>query len=140
MFKKTCRDAWNVVKRGNMFMLAIGLLLGASFNAVVSSLTNDILAKAIANAINIKEAEGLVINGLAVGKFLSALFSFIIVSAIVFFSLIIVFGIRNSLIAKKYKKYPPVNVIQAPSTEQLMLAELKKMNEHLTSIDTNNTK
>nr|WP_307908374.1 MscL family protein [Mycoplasmopsis bovis] len=43
MFKKSVSDAWTSVKRGNMLLLAIGVLIGASFNAVISSLANDVI-------------------------------------------------------------------------------------------------
>lgn len=41
--KNAYKDAKKTVLKGNMFMLAIGLLLGAAFGAVVSSLANDVI-------------------------------------------------------------------------------------------------
>lgn len=122
MFKKSVKEAWSVVKRGNMFMLAIGLLLGQSFNAVVSS-----LAKLIFSFI-----PG--INNLGGGlflEFISALVSFLVVATFIFLMLIVVFLIKNAIISARLKKHPPVATVAAPSVEENILAELKEMNKRL---------
>ncbi|WP_338822702.1 MscL family protein [Mycoplasmopsis felifaucium] len=139
MFRQSCKDAWNVVKRGNMFMLAIGLLLGSSFNAVVSSFANDIIMGAISKAFHVQDVVALKIAGISVGKFFAALISFFIVMMVIFVSLIIVFTIKNSLEQRRLKKNPPVEITVAPSTDQLMLNELKKINERLARLEQQNT-
>ncbi|VEU75326.1 large conductance mechanosensitive channel protein [Mycoplasmopsis maculosa] len=123
MFKKSVKEAWSVVKRGNMFMLAIGLLLGQSFNAVVSS-----LAKLIFSFIPGIDKIG---EGTLFLEFVSALVSFLVVATFIFLMLIIVFLIKNAIISARLKKHPPVATIAAPSVEENILAELKEMNKRL---------
>ncbi|UUD34921.1 MscL family protein [Mycoplasmopsis caviae] len=137
MFKKSCNDAWTVVKRGNMFMLAIGLLLGTAFNAVVSSLANDVIMQAIAKLFNVDEVKELKVGNILIGKFLAALISFIIVAFIIFVALIVIYLIRNVIEAKKLKKNPPAVIEPKPTTEELILNELKKLNERLENLEQN---
>ncbi|WP_369085737.1 MscL family protein [Metamycoplasma spumans] len=138
--KKSYSDAKKVVLRGNMFMLAIGLLLGASFGALVSSLANDIIMSAITRAIRLNVNDwilwplvnnGKVEGGIYIGRFLSALLQFVIVSSFIFVGLLITFTIKNSIDYHKAKKQPieeeKVEEVK-PTTEELILEELRKMN------------
>ncbi|AKJ52341.1 large conductance mechanosensitive channel protein MscL [Metamycoplasma hominis] len=142
--KKSYIDAKKIVSRGNMFMLAIGLLLGASFGALVSSLANDVIMSAITKAIGMKNLDAWVVwpgihatketGGIFIGKFLGALIQFVIVSTFIFIGLMIVFTIKNSILYAKAKKNPieeEINEEPAPTTEELILNELKKLNENL---------
>ncbi|QJG66835.1 MscL family protein [Mycoplasma phocoenae] len=128
MFKKSWNDAKAVVIRGNMLMLAIGLILGAAFGAVVKSLANDIIMGAILNIIGsdvTKGLEGMAQENILYGKFLGALLYFLIVSVFIFFALLFVFLLKNF---KDRKKVVPV-VEPKPTTEELILEELKKLNK-----------
>ncbi|EIN15300.1 Large-conductance mechanosensitive channel [Mycoplasmopsis agalactiae 14628] len=131
MFKKSVNDAWTSVKRGNMLLLAIGVLIGASFNAVISSLANDVIMAAIASLFNVQAVSELKAGPVLIGKFLAALISFIIVALIIFLFLILYFLIKNAVEARKAKKNPPVVVVAAPTTDELILQELKKLNENI---------
>ncbi|WP_029513343.1 large conductance mechanosensitive channel protein MscL [Mycoplasmopsis primatum] len=138
MFKKAMKDAWDSVKRGNMLMLAIGLLLGASFNAVVSSLANDIIMSAIASILKVDAVKDIKAGPVLIGKFLAALISFVIVSFIIFIMLTIIFWIKAAIKAKRDKKQPPVVEETKPSTEELILTEFKKINENFEHLKNQN--
>ncbi|WP_412031753.1 large conductance mechanosensitive channel protein MscL [Metamycoplasma buccale] len=130
--KNSYKDAKKAVMRGNMFMLAIGLLLGAAFGAVVSSLANDVIMAAIAKLFKYDGVEKMQAGGIYYGKFLAALIQFIIVSLVIFFALLIVFTIKNIIEYNKAKKQPiEEEVAPAPTNEELILAELKKLNENI---------
>ncbi|WP_406615515.1 MscL family protein [Mycoplasmopsis hyopharyngis] len=133
MIKKSMQDSWKIVKRGNMFMLAIGLLLGASFNSVISSLANDVIMAAIAKIWNASSVESLSINGILIGKFIGALISFLIVSLIIFLSLFIFFIIKNLIWKWKTKRHPELLIEKEkePTTEEKILLELQKINQNL---------
>ncbi len=114
-------------------MLAIGLLLGASFNSVVSSLANDVIMQAIAKIWNVKSVENLSINGILIGKFLGALISFLLVSLVIFLSLFVFFIFKNVVIKYQMKKYPErfIEKPKEPSIEEKILEELKNINSVL---------
>ncbi|WP_429978730.1 MscL family protein [Mycoplasmopsis bovis] len=140
MFKKSVSDAWTSVKRGNMLLLAIGVLIGASFNAVISSLANDVIMAAIASLFNVSAVSELKVGSVLIGKFLAALISFIIVTIIIFLFLIIYFLIRNAIEHRKAKRNPPVAVVATPTTDELILQELKKLNENIEELRRNQLK
>ncbi|MEA4115278.1 MscL family protein [Mycoplasma sp. 744] len=144
MIKKAGKDAWNVVKRGNMFMLAIGLLLGTSFNAVVSSLANHVIMAAIAKVLNTGGLEQWEVNGIFIGKFLAALISFLIVAIIIFIALwttfIIIEVIRKNKekffkkTSQESKQIEETQTVKEPTTEELILEELKNLNNNITNL------
>ncbi|MFV8400881.1 MscL family protein [Mycoplasma sp. 2634B] len=146
--KSTCKDlhkkSWAEskaqMKRGNLLMLAIGFLLGGVFTALVSSFANDIIMAAITTVFGKTPNTWVVgqINGkggIYIGKFLAALIQFIIVSAVVFGILYFYFMIRNYRAYRKELKNPVVETPEepaaAPTTEELILAELKKLNSNV---------
>ncbi|MGX9339588.1 large conductance mechanosensitive channel protein MscL [Mycoplasma sp. 332] len=132
--KNAFKDAKNVVKRGNMIMLAIGLLLGTSFGAVISSLAKDVILAAITSVFNVNEVKDIKIGNILIGQFLAALIQFLIVTVVIFVSLFLVYLIRNIIQYHKAKKLPIVEEVEEPkplTTEELILEELKKINVEL---------
>ncbi|WP_245576635.1 MscL family protein [[Mycoplasma] imitans] len=98
------KNATKVVKRGNIFMLAIGLLLGTSFNAVIASLANDVIIASIAKLYNVQDLQKWQVQGIFVGKFFAALISFIIINVIlvsVLFIIYYIIEVRKVIKAKR---------------------------------------
>ncbi|AWX42944.1 large conductance mechanosensitive channel protein [Metamycoplasma cloacale] len=134
-FRNAASDARKVVSKGNMFMLAIGIIIGTAFSAVVSSLANDVIMEAIKSIW--KGADGdlekwTLSNGVKIGKFLGALLNFVVVSLFIFATLMIIYSIKNIHDYRKHKNDPITEEpAPEPTHEELMLAELKKMNQLL---------
>ena len=75
--------------KGNMIDLAVGVIIGAAFQSVVTSLTQDILMPLLQSILPGFEGEGLVLplfNGqkLAYGAFVNAVIDFLIMAFVVF--------------------------------------------------------
>ncbi|HXK37973.1 MAG TPA: large conductance mechanosensitive channel protein MscL [Candidatus Paceibacterota bacterium] len=93
--------------RGNVVDLAVGVVVGAAFGTIVTALVADILTPLIAAIAKVPDFSGLAftINGskFAVGHFLNALVSFLLVASAVFF-----FVVRpmNHLIMRTRKDAP----------------------------------
>lgn len=86
--KKLVKEFQEFINRGNVMDMAIGVIIGGAFTAIVTSLTEDVinpLIKLIAGG-NVGEIGGLVVPGTEIdfGKFLGAVINFLIVAAIVF--------------------------------------------------------
>lgn len=157
--KNVWKESWALVfKRGNIWALAIGVLVGGAFGAVVNALANDIIMQAIAKTAGVKGIESLVwgatswntipdvahpgsfinttpIDGIKYGKFLAALIAmFIMVFFLVvctFISLLIWRSVkkrRDAKIAAEKAASPVEPVIMQPTTEELILEELRKLN------------
>ena len=75
--------------RGNVLDLAVAVVMGAAFNAIITSLVSDIITPVILNpvvkAANVENLSKLSWNGIAYGNFLSAIINFIIVGTTLFF-------------------------------------------------------
>lgn len=75
--------------KGNVVDLAIGVIIGAAFSSIVSSLVDDVitplLLKPALQAANLQDLDKLVIFGtVKVGKFLAAILKFLIIAFILF--------------------------------------------------------
>ena len=92
------------ILRGNVVDLAVGVVIGAAFGAVVTSFTKDLLTPAIAAVVGRPDFSGLAItlNGskLLVGSFLNALISFVLVATAVYFAVVVPMNMVMSRISK----------------------------------------
>ncbi|MFL5745499.1 MAG: large conductance mechanosensitive channel protein MscL [Niastella sp.] len=75
--------------KGNVVDLAIGVIIGAAFSSIVSSLVDDVitplLLKPALEAANLQDLDKFVVFGtVKIGKFLSAVLKFLIVAFILF--------------------------------------------------------
>ena len=95
------------ILRGNVVDLAVGVVIGASFSAVVTSLVSNILTPFIGAIFKSPDFSGLmfVINGskFMYGNFLNSLISFLIVAGTVYFFVVVPI---NTLIKKTRKEKP----------------------------------
>jgi large conductance mechanosensitive channel len=93
--------------RGNVVDMAVGIVIGAAFGAVVTGLVKDLLTPFIAAIVKAPDFSGLSfeLNGskFLYGDFLNALISFIIVAAAVYFFVVLPI---NALIARARKEPP----------------------------------
>ncbi|MGC4440667.1 MscL family protein, partial [Streptococcus suis] len=69
--------------------LAVAVIFGAAFNAIITSLVGDIITPLILNpalkAAGVEKIADLAWNGVAYGSFLSAVLNFLIVGTTLFF-------------------------------------------------------
>ena len=115
--------------RGNVMDMAIGIIIGAAFGKIVSSIVSDVIMPPIGMllggvdfsnlSITLKEgAEGVEPVLLKYGVFLNTIIDFVIIAFAIF---MVVKGI-NSMKKKEEEKpaAPP-----APSKEEVLLAEIR---------------
>ena len=110
--------------KGNVVDLAIGVIIGAAFGAIVSSLVSDVitpllLTPALKAATGAANLEGLVLNGVAYGKFLAAVINFLCIAFVLF---ILVKGINK--LKKKEEEAPAA---PAGPTQEELLAEIRDL-------------
>lgn len=100
------------ILRGNVVDLAVAVIIGAAFNAIVTSLVKDVLTQLIAAVVGKPDFSGLVVkvNGtpIMVGNFLNAAIAFLIVASVVYFGIVLPL---NTLLARLKKPAP-----EAPSS------------------------
>jgi len=87
--------------RGNVVELAVAVVMGAAFGAVVTAMVKDLLTPLIAAIVGAPDFSAIVIdvNGskLLIGDFLNALFSFLVIAAAVYFFIVLPV---NALVAR----------------------------------------
>ena len=80
------------ITRGNLVDLAVAVVLGVAFTAVVASMVKDLITPLIAAIFGEPDFSGLsfTLNGseFRYGAFINALLSFVIVAAVIFFFVI----------------------------------------------------
>lgn len=109
--------------KGNVMDLAIGVIIGAAFGAIVKSLVEDIITPLILTPLleraGLKDIQDLTWGaGVKYGNFLSNVLSFIIVA----FALFLVVKLINSIRRKEEEDpaSPP-----APTNEEKLLMEIR---------------
>ena len=83
------KDLKAFLLRGNIVDLAVAVVIGAAFGAIVTSFVNDIITPLILNpamkAAGVEKIAQLTWNGVAYGSFLSAVINFLVVGTVLFF-------------------------------------------------------
>ena len=109
--------------KGNVIDLAIGVIIGAAFNKIISSLVEDVitplLLKPALDALNLSKLEELTIfGGVKYGVFISAVINFLIVALVLF---LIVRTINRTRKKEAEKPAAP----PAPSASEKLLMEIR---------------
>jgi large conductance mechanosensitive channel len=81
------------VLRGNVVDMAVGVVVGGAFAAVVAALTKDLLTPLIAALVGKPDFSAIrfTVNGsvFALGDFINALVSFLLIAAVIYFFVIL---------------------------------------------------
>ena len=112
--------------KGNVLDLAVAVVMGAAFNAIITSLVGDIITPLILNpvvkAAQVENLAQLSWNGIAYGSFLSAVINFIVIGTVLFF--IVKAAEKAQNLGKKEKK--AAEEAAGPTQEEL-LAEIRDL-------------
>lgn len=102
------------ILRGNVVDLAIAVIIGAAFNAIVNSAVKDILTQIIAAIVGKPDFSNVVfkLNGtpIYIGNFINATISFLIVAFVVYYFIVL----PTSKLMARFN--PPV--VPAPTTKK----------------------
>lgn len=109
--------------RGNVIDLAVAVVLGAAFGAVISSFVADILTPLIGALGGQPDFTAITLGPLQIGLFLNALLSFVIVAAVVYFLVVIP---MNRMLERTRKPVAPA-APPAPSGEERLLSEIRDL-------------
>jgi large conductance mechanosensitive channel len=105
--------------RGNVVDLAVAVVIGAAFAAIISSLVDDVITPLLLTpalkAINAEDLDRLVWGTVKYGKFLAAIIKFVVIAFILF----LIIKAMNSL---KNKEVPPP---PGPSSTDKLLMEIR---------------
>jgi len=107
--------------KGSVVDLAVAVIIGAAFGAIISSLVDDVITPLLLTpaleAANAEDLDKLTWGAVKYGKFLAAIIKFIIVALVLF---LIIKGI-NSMKEKKKAVEPPPEMTMS----EKLLAEIR---------------
>ena len=114
------------IMRGNVVDLAVAVVIGAAFGAVVTALVADFITPLVAAIGGKHDFSRLTftINGstFRYGHFLNAVISFLIIAAVIFFFIV---KPLNALLARRKAKEEPAP--EAPSEDVVLLTEIRDL-------------
>ncbi len=98
------------ILRGNVIDMAVGVVIGAAFATVVSAFTKDLLTPLIAALVGKPDFSAIIftLNGsvFAIGDFINAAISFLLVAAAVYFFVVVPV---NALVSRMRKAPAPAD-------------------------------
>ena len=120
------KDLKNFLLRGNVVDLAVAVIIGAAFGAIVTSLVNDIITPLILNpalkAAGVDKIAELSWNGVSSGCFLSAVINFVVIGTVLFFI------VKAAEKAQNLGKKEEVAEEETPApTQEELLAEIRDL-------------
>ncbi|TCD46466.1 large conductance mechanosensitive channel protein MscL [Streptococcus sp. X16XC17] len=103
--------------RGNVLDLAVAVIIGAAFKAIIDSLVADVITPLLLNpalkAVDAENISQLKWNGVAYGNFLSAIINFLIIGTVLFF----IVKAAEKAMPKKVEE----EVVAGPTQEELLI-------------------
>lgn len=111
------------IAKGNVMDLAVGVIIGAAFGKIVTSLVEDVITPALLTpalkAAHLENIEQLKTDGgILYGKFLAAAIGFIVIAFVIF---LLVKGVNS--MRKKEEAAPAAP--PAPTNEEKLLMEIR---------------
>lgn len=130
--KKFFKEFKEFAVKGNMMTMAIGIIIGGAFTAIVTSLVNDILMPLISILTGKANVEELVwtftVNGqettVCYGKFIQAIIVFIITAFVIF---LLVKGLAKMAERKKKEEEAAAPEEPAGPTSEELLIEIRDL-------------
>ena len=129
------------ISRGNVIDMAVGVVVGSAFTAIVNSLVKDVVTPAISiitgnidfsklQVVLSQDAEGNVLNAINYGTFIQNIINFLIIAFVVFCFVKVVNGIRAKAEAAK-KAEEEAKAAEAAAAAEAAPAEPVKSDEVL---------
>jgi large conductance mechanosensitive channel len=110
------------VLRGNVLDLAVGVIIGAAFGAVVTSLVENIITPLIGAIFGQPDFSAITLGPLKIGLFLNAVVSFLLIALALYFFIIVP---ANAAMARfKQPEETPAPVL---TDEAKLLIEIRDM-------------
>jgi large conductance mechanosensitive channel len=113
------------IMRGNVVDLAVAVIIGGAFSAIVGSLINDVITPLLLQpamkALHVDKLENLAWNGVLYGKFIASVINFLVTAFVIF----IMIKAMNK--AKKKKTEEEVTAPPAPTKDQELLTEIRDL-------------
>ena len=115
--------------RGNVVDLAVAVIIGAAFGAVVDSFVKDVITPIIGAAGGQPDFSAIRLGPIAIGSFLNAILSFVIIAAVIYFLVVV----PMNRIMERTRRQTETSAPPAPTKEEVLLAEIRDLLKQRTS-------
>lgn len=133
MFMAIIKEFKEFISKGNVVDLAVGVIIGAAFGKIITSLVDDILMPPLGfliGGVDFSEKKLVLISAdvinkveevaIRYGNFINAVFQFLIVA-------LCIFAVIKTINTLKRKEEAVPASTPAPSPEQALLAEIRDL-------------
>ena len=103
--------------RGNVIDLAVGVIIGAAFGAIVDSLVKDLITPFIGLIFGQPDFSAIKVGPIGVGNFMNALAAFLLKAAGLYFLIVVPFGRFAAKLA----------AMAAPSPQEVLLMQIRDL-------------
>ncbi|MGI4824031.1 MAG: large conductance mechanosensitive channel protein MscL [Janthinobacterium lividum] len=105
------------ISKGNVLDLAVGVIIGAAFGKIVSSLTDDILMPVLGLVVGKMDYSTITLGPMKIGLFINAVLNFFIIAFCIFLVV---------KAANKFKRPAQVvEVVPVATKDQVLLTEIR---------------
>ncbi len=112
------REFKDFIMRGNVIDLAVGVIIGGAFGAIVNSLVSDVITPIMLQpalqAADVAELEKWRPGGMLLGKFISSVISFLVIAFVLFLI------VKATNAASRKKDEAPASPAPPPADIQLL--------------------
>ena len=112
--------------KGNVVDLAVAVVIGGAFGAIISSLVDDVVTPLLLTpalkAANVEDLDKLVWGAVKYGKFLAAIIKFFVIAVILF----LVIKVMNKINKKEEVAAPPAELSSTDKLLAQILEAIKK--------------
>ena len=115
--KKFLKEFKEFAMRGNVLDMAVGVVIGASFTAIITSIVENLLTPLLGLLIPNSTFAAWAPGGFGIGAVINAIITFIITAFVVF---LIVKGMNAVQNLKKKEEEPAPEAPAAPTSEELL--------------------
>lgn len=108
--------------KGNVIDLAVAVVIGAAFGAVVTSIVDGLLTPLIGRLFNAKGIEEMQWEGFMYGSVISSIISFVLVAAAIYFIVIVP---MNHMIERRNRRLGITEEEEAVDPQIALLTEIR---------------
>jgi large conductance mechanosensitive channel len=121
MMKNFINEFKNFAIKGNVIDLAVGVIIGGAFGKITASLVSDVITPLLGLMLGELDFKALYIGPVAIGNFIDATISFLLIAFVIFLS------IKSINLLRKKSQKEEQKVIEKTSKEEIILSEIRDL-------------
>jgi len=107
--------------RGNVVDLAVAVVIGTAFGAVVTSFVADVITPIIGAIGGQPDFSAIMLGPIKIGSFLNAVLAFLIIAFVIYFVVIV----PMTRLMERTRRQTEVAAPPAPTKEEVLLTEIR---------------